>query len=143
MRVFRLFPLAAGAALALCACSLSVPLPSLLDDGDATGSIRPAAAPLALLGPALAPADHPLAHVALVQAMESGEPEPVAWANPRTGASGRFRPAAAQADAAGGGCRPFLADIDTRKGSHALRGLACRAADGVWQVAAAEKRAAI
>ena len=139
---FRLFPIAAGAALALCACSVSVSLPSLLDE-DATGAIRPAAAPLALLGPALARTDASLAHVALAQAMESGEAKAVAWSNPRTGASGRFQPGTADANAPGGDCRRFLADIDTAAGSHALQGLACRTADGIWQVAAAEKRAAI
>lgn len=136
---------AAGCTATLCGCSVAIPLPSLFGDDDATGSIggkraaRPTL-PLAPLGTALATSDHPFAQDALNRALELPGEDAVAWANPKTGASGRFQPDPEAADAQPANCRSFLADIESPKGPQGLKGLACRAPDGLWQVEQAAPR---
>ena len=143
MRALCLFPLAAW----LSACSVSIPLPSLLSEDDATGSISSAAAVAPKTKAALPPgtafeaADWPVAHVALTRALEGAEPAAVAWTNPKTGASGRFQPESTAAGNPDPNCRGFTADIESRKGPQALKGLACRSAEGVWKIAETGPRA--
>ena len=128
-------------------CSVAIPLPSLLGDDDATGSIAArapkAAAPLAPLGPALAASDKPLAQAALNQALDAPGLEPASWINPGTGATGRFQPDPDAADAQPASCRSFLAEIGLPGGPRSFKGLACRAPDGQWSVEQAAPRSGV
>lgn len=133
MRRLKLVVLAPLVLLALSACSIAIPLGSLLEDDDVTGAIPAKAAPRRAnpQDDFLAIANAPPARAALAQALESGDAAGGGWRDPRAGIAGRF----AAEDAVGqDSCRDILAEFQTSAGLRALSGVACRSAQGEWAV---------
>lgn len=127
----RWLPAAPGVlalALALCGCSFSMPMGSLLGDDDPTGSIQKSQFD-GLVGE-----DWRRAKAALVEALGAGTATPVAWANPASGAKGSFAPVGDAYATASGTCRAFSAAVDRNNVDDALQGTACAARPGDWQV---------
>jgi hypothetical protein len=100
----------AAAALGLAGCSVSIPLPSFIDD-EPTGSIKPRDG-ATTLSSAYDSRDWRVAEpilTATLRAKEGGEPG--AWTNPETGARGEFVAVAGPFLREGRSCRAFLARI--------------------------------
>ena len=113
----------AGLAIALAGCALSFPLPSLMSDDDATGSIK--ARPAAFAGD-LDEADWRIAEPRLAEALKSGtEDPPKQWDNPGSGHRGAFQPVAGAFKRDGQTCRAFLARINAGEGSKTMQGIGC------------------
>src|SRR4051812_4799462 len=73
------------------ACSISMPIGSLVEDQSATGSVK--AAPASPLSADLGPEDWRRAKGALAIALDpQGNGSPVTWDNPETGMKGTFVP---------------------------------------------------
>jgi surface antigen len=103
-------------AIWLGGCSTAIPLPSLLGDGDVTGSIRQTVSPLSS---ALDAEDWRRAKSALSVALDpQGNGEPVNWDNPESGVKGSFIPAG-----------------DAFPSAQNLHGMGCRDRSGDWTIA--------
>jgi surface antigen len=131
--------LPAGAcALAFAAggCSFSYQLENSLakkDDAEQVGSLRPAVAKAAAEPPA--EADLAIARAALSEVLaKGGKHASMPWENPKTGAHGTVTPLASPQGQDGAACRDFLASYIKDGNESWLRGEACRAARGKWEV---------
>ncbi len=124
---------AASLGASLGGCATAIPLPSLLGDGDVTGSI---AKPVSPLSSSLDAEDWRRAQGALAIALDpQGNGLSVAWDNPKSGAKGNFVPvgdAYAKDDRI---CRAFIADVGGTAPQQAVQGTGCRAKSGDWAVA--------
>ncbi len=65
---------------------------------------------------------------------ESPDGKVVDWQNPETGNSGIFRPIRSFSLADGRYCRQFRASVSFEKAVHSGDGMACRNANGEWEV---------
>ena len=102
---------------------------------DVTGSIR--SAPAAGSQAAALPPERDLAYAraALVDVLTRGGKDTSApWENPRSGARGTVTPIAAAYDLNGITCRDFLASHVHLSAESWMRGEACRAKKGKWEV---------
>lgn len=124
----------AGLALALGACSWTVPIASLQPDPETTGSISRAGAANAVFP--LDGEDWRRAQSALSLAVDPQGPGlPVNWDNPASKKRGSFVQAGNVALAEKTVCRPFLATIFSNAASPTkLSGQACRVGPGEWSV---------
>ena len=114
-------------------CSTAIPLPSLLGDGDVTGSIRQSVSPLSS---ALDAEDWRRAKSALSVALDpQGNGAPVDWDNPESGVKGSFIPAGDAFPADEKICRAFVAELGGSAPAQNLRGLGCRDKSGDWTIA--------
>lgn len=115
----------------LSGCS-AIPLPSLLSDGDVTGSIRQ---PVSPLSSALDPEDWRRAQSALSVALDpQGNGASVNWDNPQSGVKGSFIPAADAFPSDEKICRAFFAELGGSAPDQYLRGLGCRDKSGDWTI---------
>jgi surface antigen len=113
-------------------CSTAIPLPSLLSDGDVTGSIRPAVSPLSS---ALDVEDWRRAQSALSVALDpQGNGAPVNWDNPKSGVKGSFIPAGDAFPAKEKICRAFSAELGGSMPAQYLHGVGCRDESGEWTI---------
>ncbi len=105
------------------------------DQGDQTGSLKPAPAPAA--AQAASPNENDLAYAKAAAVAVLGRPDKdasQAWINPETGARGTVRPIADAYTQDGFLCRDFLASY-IRDGSESwLQGDGCRVHQGKWTV---------
>jgi hypothetical protein len=117
-------------------CSFSYQLENSLakkEDAEQVSSLRP--------GPSKTPEPPPEADLAIARAAlndvlaKGGKYASMPWENPRTGARGTVTPLASSSNGEDGAtCRDFLASY-VKDGSESwLRGEACRAARGKWEV---------
>jgi surface antigen len=132
--------LAAGLALSLTACSMTMPIGTLKekdDDTITTGSITPAR-PAAQLSTLLSDEDWRRAQAALGVAVDpQGNGAPVSWDNPETGRKGSFVAAGPLYVLENKICRSFIATIDTKANpgvDHKLQGSSCRNGPNDWAV---------
>jgi len=127
---------AAAAALALSACSMSLPIASLKDGDDAitTGSVNtPAAA--AQLSATLSGEDWRRAQAALGVAVDpQGNGAPVTWDNPESGRKGSFVPAGPLYVVDNRICRSFIATLQSPGPDQQLHGSTCRNGPNDWIV---------
>lgn len=126
MRPGRVVALAFS-ALALAACSISMPLPSLFDN-EPTGSIAPKA-------PALSSAfdsrDWRIAQPVLAASLRAPDHgEPAAWSNPETGDHGEFVAVAGSFAREGQSCRAFVARLVQGGDAKTLQAVGCPSASG-------------
>ncbi len=134
--------LAAGLRLALLlvlglsasACSLTMHLASLGDDGDNTAPIPAMPALVPRLDPSLDDEDWRRAQLALSLAIDPQGPGlPVNWDNPLSKRKGSFAAAGNMIIAQDTICRPFDATLIQPGGKQSRHsGLACRLAPGEW-----------
>jgi surface antigen len=102
------------------------------DDAIATGSLVPAALPLAALPPE---GDLVVARAAVAEVLnKGGQDASVPWENPSTGARGTITPIAQAYTQDGAMCHEFLASYERNGSSAWLQGEACRATKGKWEV---------
>ena len=125
-------------ALALTGCSFSYQLDNLFakkEEGraDQTASLRLTAPKPTAQAPA--ESDLLIARAAVSEVLsKGGNGVSMPWENPSTGARGTITPLAAAYSQDGATCRDFLASY-VRNGSESwLRGAACRAERGKWEV---------
>jgi surface antigen len=127
---------ACGLALAVGGCSFAYKLDNPLakkDDAEQVGSLRPAVAKAAPEPPA--EADLAIARAALSEVLaKGGKHASMPWENPQTGARGTVTPLASAQGQDGATCRDFLASYIKDGNESWLRGEACRAARGKWEV---------
>ena len=123
-------------ALAAGGCSFSYQLDNALakkDDAEQVGSLLPAVAKAAPEPPA--EADLAIARAALSEVLaKGGKHASMPWENPQTGARGTVTPLASAQGQDGAACRDFLASYVKDGNESWLRGEACRAARGKWEV---------
>lgn len=124
---------ACGAALALGACAIAIPLsPFGMAEPATTGSIGP----VSPLDPALDAEDWRRARAAMAVALDpQGNGAPTAWDNPDTGRSGEFEAASRPYARDDRVCRDFRAVI-ARSGEAArvVSGAACRVSESAWRI---------
>lgn len=121
-------------ALLVSGCSISVPIGSLLGDGETTASTKPAA-PVSPLSPDLGTEDWRRARAALAVALDpQGSGSAVSWDNPDTGMRGSFKPLGQPFVADDEICRSFLARVLGQGTSNEIQGRACRPSGGEWAV---------
>jgi surface antigen len=127
---------ACGLALAVGGCSFAYKLDNPLakkDDAEQVGSLLPAVAKAAPEPPA--EADLAIARAALSEVLaKGGKHASMPWENPQTGARGTVTPLASAQGQDGAACRDFLASYVKDGNESWLRGEACRAARGKWEV---------
>ncbi|MGO4870908.1 MAG: RT0821/Lpp0805 family surface protein [Roseiarcus sp.] len=117
----RIFAVALG-AIALAGCSISMPLPSFLDN-DPTGSIKPKTATLAS---AYDSRDWRVAEPVLAASLRApGQEAPAVWSNPETGDHGEFVPVAGTFARDGQSCRAFVAQLVEGEDSKTLQAVGC------------------
>jgi 17 kDa outer membrane surface antigen len=126
---------ACAMAFAAGGCSFSYQLENSLtkkEDAEQVSLLRPA--------PSKAPEPPPEADLAVARAAlnevlaKGGKHASMPWENPTTGARGTVTPLASSHSEDGATCRDFLASY-VKDGSESwLRGEACRAARGKWEV---------
>ena len=125
---------ACAVAFAAGGCSFSYQLDNSLakkDDAEQVGSLRAAVPKPAAEPPA--EADLAIARAALGEVLaKGGKHASMPWENPKTGAHGTVTPLALPPD--GTPCRDFLASYIKDGNESWLRGEACRAARGKWEV---------
>jgi hypothetical protein len=110
------------AALAPAGCSISMPLPSLVDN-EPTGSVKPGAAALSGLYDWR---DWRVAQPALAASLRApGPAEPAAWSNAETGGHGEFVPVAGVFARQGQSCRAFVARLVAGKDAKTLQAVGC------------------
>jgi surface antigen len=120
-------------AIWLGGCSTAIPLPSLLGDGDVTGSIDQSVSPLSS---ALDAEDLRHAKSALSVALDpQGNGAPVRWDNPESGVKGSIIAAGDAFPSDGKICRPFVAELGGTAPAQNLRGMGCRDKAGDWTIA--------
>jgi len=122
----RLWATVLSLTLGLGGCSISMPIPGLIDD-EPLGSIQTKAH--ASANPVDA-ADWPLASPALGAAIKASEDaEPSLWSNPKSRASGAFLAVGPAFTRDGAKCRAVIARIGSGESAARWRGLGCRRAD--------------
>ena len=122
----RFVALALG-ALALAGCSISMPLPSLID-ADATGSIKPKAPSLSS---AYDSRDWRVAEPVLAASLRApGQAEPALWSNPETGGHGEFLTVAGTFAREGRSCRAFVARLVDAHDAKTLQAVGCPSESG-------------
>ena len=115
------------------ACSISMPIGSLIGETEATASTSPVK-PVSPLHKDLAAEDWRRARAALAVALDpQGSGKPVSWDNPETGIKGSFVPAGQPFVKSDEICREFMAMLMGQV-SAGLRGTACRQGPGEWEV---------
>jgi surface antigen len=123
-------------ALAAGGCSFAYKLDNSLmkkDDAEQVGSLHPAVAKAAPEPPA--EADLAIARAALSEVLaKGGKHASMPWENPQTGARGTVTPIPSAQGQDGAACRDFLASYIKDGNESWLRGEACRAARGKWEV---------
>ncbi len=118
---------AALAALALAGCSISMPLPSFIDN-EPTGSIKPESPPLSS---AYDSRDWRIAEPVLAASLRAPEPaEPARWSNAETGDHGEFVAVAGTFARKGQSCRAFLARLSDGKDAKTLQAVGCPSESG-------------
>jgi surface antigen len=121
-----------GAALALAGCSINLPMSSLINEPESTGSIVPASPPMQM---GLTDEDWARASVALDTALDPQQAgAPAKWANAETGRGGVFvaaGPAFIRNDQV---CRAFKASLAQHPQDQRLFGTACRVGGGAWSL---------
>lgn len=123
------FVAALALSLSTAACgSISLPLGPQAAGPDITSSMA-AAAPAS----GLAVGDLSAMSASLADAAETGA-TPIAWSNPESGSQGTITNIAAMKGPDGTPCRTFSTLVNAVDGVRALRGVACRQADGTWSV---------
>ncbi len=161
-RLMARFSVLAAVGLASSACSISLPMFSLVGKSEpepailTTGSVTPAAnapgaaasatarlagAPSASsarklqLSDHLGPEDIRRATGAMALALDpQGNGSPVGWDNSESRSSGRFTPVGGPFLRDDDVCRAFLSSITTVMDKHALQGTACRPSGGEWSI---------
>ena len=125
---------AAGAGLAAAACSVSMPIASLVSDEEtATGSVSAKA--VSPLSAELGVEDWRRAKGALAIALDpQGNGSSVGWDNPDTGLKGVFAPVGQPFVNSDEVCRAFLATITGQAATASLQGTACRPSGGEWTI---------
>jgi hypothetical protein len=114
-------------ALALAGCSISMPLPSLID-AEPTGSIKPEAPPLSS---AFDSRDWRIAEPVLAASLRAPAPaEPARWSNAETGDRGEFLPVAGTFARQGRSCRAFVARLVDGKAAKTLQAVGCPSESG-------------
>ncbi len=109
-------------ALVLAGCSISMPLPSLVDD-EPTGSIKPKVASLAS---AYDSRDWRIAEPVLAASLRApGPAEPALWSNAETGHHGAFVTVAGTFAREGRSCRAFVARLVDGKDAKTLQAVGC------------------
>jgi hypothetical protein len=122
----RVVALAVG-ALALAGCSISMPLPSLID-ADATGSIKPNSTPLSS---AYDSRDWRVAEPVLAASLRApGQAEPAVWSNAETGDHGEFLTVAGTYAREGQSCRAFVARLVDAHDAKTLQAVGCARESG-------------
>ena len=113
-------------AVSLAGCSISMPIPGLIDN-EPLGSIQPRAH--ASANP-VDPADWALARPALGAALKaSDDAGPSLWSNPKSHASGAFLAVGPAFARDGAECRAVIARIGSGDAATRWRGLGCRRED--------------
>jgi surface antigen len=124
--------LAAGIALALAGCAVTMPIASV-GDRDATGSVAPK--PASPLSAELGTEDWRRAKAALAVALDpQGNGSSVSWENPDTTLKGSFSPVGAPFVKNDLVCRAFIASIAGQDAPRWLQGSACRPSGGEWAI---------
>ena len=102
-----------------------------MDDGEVTGSIRPAPA-----SPVPTETDLALARTAASDVLTKGTKDSSQpWENPETGARGSVTPLAqSYASEDGRTCRDFLASYVNGRSESWLQGAACKGSHGRWEI---------
>lgn len=115
------------AALSLAGCSISMPLPSLVDN-EPTGSIKPGATALSGLYDWR---DWRIAQPALAASLRAqGPAEPAVWSNAETGGHGEFVPVAGAFARQGQSCRAFVARLVVGTDAKTLQAVGCLSDSG-------------
>jgi len=128
---------AIGVGLMGGACSISMPIGSLVEDQSATGSVK--AAPASPLSADLGPEDWRRAKGALAIALDpQGNGSPVTWDNPETGMKGTFVPIGQPFVKTDEICRAFRAKVMGQTTAASLQGTACRPSGGEWAIRGGE-----
>lgn len=118
----------AFSALALAACSISMPLPSFIDN-ELTGSIAPKKAPSP--SSAFDSRDWRIAQSVLAASLRAPDHgEPAAWSNPETGDHGEFVAVADSFAREGQSCRAFVARLVEGDDAKTLQAVGCPSASG-------------
>jgi surface antigen len=138
----RMAALVAVLGVALCGCSVSMPIGSFFgeDDTPPTASIEPVQKTVPLAGqPSLSQSmdgeDTRRSQSALALALDpEGNGVPVNWDNPQSGAKGNFRSAGEFYLSGNQLCRKFKADYDRSGQASAYDGSACRAGPQNWVI---------
>ena len=126
---------AIGVGLMGGACSISMPIGSLVEDQSATGSVK--AAPASPLSADLGPEDWRRAKGALAVALDpQGNGGLVSWDNPDSGFKGAFTPVGHPFVKGDEICRAFVAALGRAGRNAALEGTACRLSGAEWAIKA-------
>jgi surface antigen len=115
------------------ACSVSMPIGSLVEDQTATGSVRAKA--VSPLSAELGVEDWRRAKGALAVALDpQGNGSSVNWDNPETGMKGTFVPVGQPFVKSDEICRAFLTTVVGQSSTSSLQGTACRPSGDEWTI---------
>jgi surface antigen len=115
------------------ACSMALPIASLVDEPATTSSV--AAKAVSPLSPDLGTEDWRRAKAALAVALDpQGSGAQVSWDNPETRLKGTFTPVAQPFVKNDEICRAFIAQITGQAIASSLHGTACRPSGGEWSI---------
>jgi len=115
------------------ACSMALPIASLVDEPATTSSLG--AKPVSPLSPDLGTEDWRRAKAALAVALDpQGSGAQVSWDNPETRLKGTFAPVAQPFVKNDEICRAFAAQITGQAIASSLQGIACRPSGGEWAI---------
>jgi len=129
MRLLAAFAL----ALAVPACSFTLPVSTHGDEPEATEALK-SARPTAL-SPDLGEEDWRRAKAAMAVALDpQGSGARVTWDNPDTTLKGEFTPVGQPFVKADEICRAFLATLAGQGSTASLQGTACRPSGGEWTI---------
>ncbi len=118
-------------APALGACSLNLPMTSLVNEPEATAALGPSTSPMA---PLVSVDDWTLAAPALVKALDPAATGAARWESKASGIIGSFEPAGSAYVRNDQVCRAFLATVTLQGHSTRHLGAACRRAGAEWVV---------
>jgi hypothetical protein len=123
---------AAVFALSAGACSMSIPMTSLVEEEPVTTqSVAPRT--ISPLSAELGEEDWRRAKAALAVALDpQGAGSPVSWDNPDTTLKGTFTPVGQPFVKSDEICRAFLASVQGQAANSSLQGTACRPSGGEW-----------
>ncbi len=125
--------LVAGVGLTTGACSVSMPIGSLVEDQTTTGSVNVKA--VSPLSAELGAEDWRRAKGALGIALDpQGNGSSVSWDNPETGMKGTFVPVGQPFVKSDEICRAFLATVIGQASTSSLHGTACRPSGDEWRI---------
>lgn len=133
MRIVVRAVIAAGVVHAVAACTLTMPIASLANDDEITGSVTPTPAPT--LSPKLDAEDLRRATAALALAVDpQGNGAPVSWDNPVSGRKGSFAAAGPLYILEDRVCRSFIATMAGGGADAQMQGSACRLGPNEWML---------